>query len=197
MLKPAVDALRNAPAPRDSWYEGPRALGDKNGDGSTNATNTMVANNGREPGAHNGSLESVSPGVRLALSRLIAWSPHALCVADATAKDQPIVFANDNFFVQTGYPPEEVLGRNCRFLQGPGTDRETVRAMREAIAKGKEFHGRLMNYHKNGTSLVNSLVMSPLRDEKGVVTHFIGIQRLAPAKSLDDAPAEYQFRAAL
>ena len=132
-----------------------------------------------------------------ALSRLIAWSPHALCVADATAKDQPIVFANDNFFVQTGYPPEEVLGRNCRFLQGPGTDRETIRAMREAIARGKEFHGRLMNYHKNGTSLVNSLVMSPLRDEKGIVTHFIGIQRLAPAKSLDDAPAEYQFRAAL
>ena len=203
VLKPAVDALRNAPAPRDSWYEGPRAIGDggdaaNGGERSTNtATNTMVANDGREPGAHNGSLNSVSPGVRLALSRLIAWSPHALCVADATAKDQPIVFANDNFFVQTGYPPEEVLGRNCRFLQGPGTDRDTIRAMREAIARGKEFHGRLMNYHKNGTSLVNSLVMSPLRDEKGIVTHFIGIQRLAPAKSLDDAPAEYQFRAAL
>jgi len=194
VLKPAVDALRNAPAPRDSWYEGPRALGDAASLGGDGAT---VANGGRDPGAHNGSLESVSPGVRLALSRLIAWSPHALCVADATAKDQPIVFANDNFYAQTGYPPREVLGRNCRFLQGPGTDGETVRAMREAIARGEEFHGRLMNYHKNGTSLVNSLVMSPLRDEKGRVTHFIGIQRLAPAKSLDDAPAEYQFRAAL
>ena len=99
--------------------------------------------------------------------------------------------------VQTGYPPAEVLGRNCRFLQGVGTDKDTVRAMREAVSNGREFHGRLMNYHKNGTSLVNSLVMSPLRDERGVVTHFIGIQRLAPAKSLDDAPAEYQFRAAL
>ena len=81
-----------------------------------------------------------------------------------------------------------MLGRNCRFLQGVGTDKDTVRAMREAVSNGREFHGRLMNYHKNGTSLVNSLVMSPLRDERGVVTHFIGIQRLAPAKSLDDAP---------
>mmetsp|Transcript_6969 Transcript_6969/g.30534 ORF Transcript_6969/g.30534 Transcript_6969/m.30534 type:complete len:361 (+) Transcript_6969:3231-4313(+) len=197
VLKPAVDALRNAPAPRDSWYEGARALGDAI-DSNGSSTSGMVSSSGAaSTGPHNGSLESISPGVRLALSRLIAWSPHALCVADATAKDQPIVFANDNFFVQTGYPPAEVLGRNCRFLQGVGTDKDTVRAMREAVSNGREFHGRLMNYHKNGTSLVNSLVMSPLRDERGVVTHFIGIQRLAPAKSLDDAPAEYQFRAAL
>ena len=57
--------------------------------------------------------------------------------------------------------------------------------------------GRVVNYHKNGTTLVNSLVMSPLRDAAGIVSHYIGIQRLASAESLNDAPAEYQFRAAL
>lgn len=55
----------------------------------------------------------------------------------------------------------------------------------------------MVNYHKNGTTLVNSLVMSPLRGAAGVVSHYIGIQRLATAESLKDAPAEYQFRAAL
>lgn len=78
-----------------------------------------------------------------------------------------------------------------------GTDPETVKKMAECIRGGEEFSGRLVNYHKNGTVLVNSLVMSPLRDSKGKVTHYIGIQRLAVAESLNEAPAEYQFRAAL
>ena len=78
--------------------EGARALGDAT-DSNGSSTSGMVSSSGAaSTGPHNGSLESISPGVRLALSRLIAWSPHALCVADATAKDQPIVFANDNFF---------------------------------------------------------------------------------------------------
>jgi PAS domain S-box-containing protein len=180
VLRPAVEALRAAPAPLESWYEGPRALGD-------------------EPSgvSRNGSLRSVGEGVRLALSRLIAWSPHALCVCDARAPDAPIVFANDNFFTQTGYGAEEVLGRNCRFLQGKGTDSKTVAEMREKISNGEEFSGRVLNYHKNGVPLMNSLVMSPLRDSSGNVSHYIGIQRLATVQALRDAPAEYQHRAAL
>jgi non-specific serine/threonine protein kinase len=135
--------------------------------------------------------------VRLALSRLIAWSPHALCVCDARAPDAPIVFANDNFFTQTGYGADEVLGRNCRFLQGKGTDPETVAEMRLKIARGEEFSGKVLNYHKNGVPLMNSLVVSPLFDAKGNVSHYIGIQRLATAQALREAPAEYQHRAAL
>jgi PAS domain S-box-containing protein len=177
-LVPAVEALRAAPAPLESWYEGSRALGD-------------------ETDARNGSLRSVDEGVRLALSRLIAWSPHALCVCDVRETDAPIVFANDNFFTQTGYGAEEVLGRNCRFLQGKGTAPDTVAEMREKISNGEEFSGRVLNYHKNGVPLMNSLVMSPLRDSSGNVSHYIGIQRLATVQALRDAPAEYQHRAAL
>ena len=66
------------------------------------------------------------------------------------------------------------------------------------VSDGEPYlEGRVLNYHKNGTALVNSLVMSPLRDSNGKVTHYIGIQRLASAEALNDAPAEYQFRAAL
>ena len=176
ILAPAIEALRELPAPSDSWYAGARPPPES---------------------ADNGSLASVDASVRLALARLIAWSPHALCVCDVRERDHPIVFANDNFFTQTGYAPEEVIGRNCRFLQGPETDPETVREMRDAIRKGEEFDGKVMNRHKNGAPLVNSLVMSPLRNHKGDATHYIGIQRLASAERLRDAPAEYQFRAAL
>ena len=107
------------------------------------------------------------------------------------------MFANDNFFTQTGYGAEEVLGRNCRFLQGKGTDPETVAEMRLKIARGEEFSGKVLNYHKNGVPLMNSLVVSPLFDAKGNVSHYIGIQRLATAQALREAPAEYQHRAAL
>eukprot|EP00227_Mantoniella_beaufortii_P008705 CAMPEP_0197598198 /NCGR_PEP_ID=MMETSP1326-20131121/28825_1 /TAXON_ID=1155430 /ORGANISM="Genus nov. species nov., Strain RCC2288" /LENGTH=340 /DNA_ID=CAMNT_0043164971 /DNA_START=86 /DNA_END=1109 /DNA_ORIENTATION=+ len=175
VLQPAIEALRAAPAPRDSWYHGAHVT----------------------PASENGTLKSIEPGVRLALSRLIAWSPHALCVCDMRLKDHPIIYANDNFYVQTGFPPQEVLNHNCRFMQGPGTDPETVKKMGECFKKGEEFSGRVVNYHKNGTTLINSLVMSPLRDATGAVTHYIGIQRLASADALADAPAEYQFRAAL
>jgi PAS domain S-box-containing protein len=181
VLKPAVEALREAPAPLESWYAGSRAFGDDD-DGQS---------------LRNGSLRSVEPGMRLALSRLIAWSPYALCVCDCSEPDSPIVFANDNFFTQTGYGPEDALGKNCRFLQGKDTDAETVFEMREKIARGEEFSGKILNYHKNGVPLINSLVVSPLRDSKGRVSHYIGIQRLATAQALRDAPAEYQHRAAL
>jgi len=67
----------------------------------------------------------------------------------------------------------------------------------DKIAKGSEFSGNVLNYKKNGTRLVNSLVMSPLYDTHGKVTHYIGIQRLATEDALKDAPAEYQQRAAL
>ena len=94
------------------------------------------------PASENGSLESIDPGVRLALSRLIAWSPHALCVCDMRVADQPIIFANDNFFIQTGYSPEDVINRNCRFLQGPNTAAETVKKMSSCIRNGEEFSVR-------------------------------------------------------
>ena len=76
-----------------------------------------------------------------------------MCVCDMKEADAPIVYANDNFFTQTGYGPAEVIGRNCRFLQGDGTSAETVREMRKKLASGEEFVGMVLNYHKNGTTL--------------------------------------------
>ena len=97
-------------------------------------------------------------------------------VADARAEDLPLVWVNPAFTATTGYLFEEAVGRNCRFLQGPATDRTSTAAMRAALAAGEEITLTLLNYRKDGTAFWNQLSMSPIRDAAGTLTHFVGIQ---------------------
>lgn len=76
----------------------------------------------------------------------------------------------------TGYAAADVMGQNCRFLQGPGTDPAAVEKIRSAIANGWECSIELLNYRKNGTPFWNQLVIAPVRDDAGQLTHFIGVQ---------------------
>ena len=96
-------------------------------------------------------------------------------VADARADDLPLIFVNPAFTLTTGYPPEEVLGRNCRFLQGPETDPAGPAAIRAAIEAGEEVTVTLLNHRRDGTAFWNQVSINPIRDD-GVVTHFVGIQ---------------------
>lgn len=100
----------------------------------------------------------------------------AFTVADARADDLPLVWVNPAFSHCTGYTQEEAVGRNCRFLQGPDTDRDTVRRIREALERGEDMAATLLNYRKNGTAFWNHLAMSPVRDGDGILTHFVGVQ---------------------
>ena len=97
-------------------------------------------------------------------------------VADALAEDMPIVYVNDAFTRITGYSAAEVLGRNCRFLQGDGTDPGSKIAMRDALANSNVFHGEILNYRKDGTPFWNDLQLFPVRDASGTVTQYVGIQ---------------------
>nr|AHZ63871.1 phototropin [Pteridium aquilinum] len=97
-------------------------------------------------------------------------------VSDATRKDYPILYASAGFFKMTGYSSKEVIGRNCRFLQGADTDPEDVAKIREALAEGKNYCGRLLNYKKDGTAFWNLLTIAPIKDEEGNVLKFIGMQ---------------------
>ncbi|MGQ9875425.1 MAG: PAS domain-containing protein [Chloroflexus sp.] len=96
-------------------------------------------------------------------------------VADAQP-DYPITFVNRAFCTITGYAPEEVLGRHCLFLQGPGTDQVAVIRVREAIAAARPVHERLLNYRKDGHPFWNQIAISPVRDDQGRVTAFISLQ---------------------
>ena len=100
----------------------------------------------------------------------------AMIVTDATRDDNPIIFANDAFLRLTGYSREEVIGRNCRFLQGPETDREAASAIRDAVAAGQDIAMDLLNYRKDGSPFWNALYLSPVRNDVGKIVYFFGSQ---------------------
>ena len=97
-------------------------------------------------------------------------------IADARLPDRPLIYVNEGFERVTGYPAAEVLGRNCRFLQGPDTDPAAVAGIRAAVAGERECVVEILNYRRDGTPFWNRLSITPVRDETGEVTHFIGIQ---------------------
>lgn len=100
----------------------------------------------------------------------------AVCLSDPTAPDAPIVFANRAFLELTGYSEQEVIGRNCRFLQGPATDPEKVALVRESLAAEKVVVVELLNYRKDGSSFWNALHLGPIYDDSGKLLYFFGSQ---------------------
>ncbi|MDP5181011.1 EAL domain-containing protein [Blastococcus sp. BMG 814] len=110
------------------------------------------------------------------LLRAIATASNGIVIADARRPDLPLVYANTAFLRITGYPREEVLGRNCRFLQGPGTDASSVQPIRRRILAGRDVHTVLRNYRRDGTPFWNELHISAVRNDLGEITHYIGNQ---------------------
>jgi PAS domain S-box-containing protein len=98
-------------------------------------------------------------------------------ITDATAGGNPIVYANEKFEEMTGYDESEIRGRNCRFLQGPGTDQEATARLREAIEGGESATVELKNYRRDGTPFWNEVTIAPVTDGEGDLTHFVGFQR--------------------
>jgi PAS domain S-box-containing protein len=97
-------------------------------------------------------------------------------VVDARRHDCPVVEVNDGFLRLTGYGRGEVVGRNCRFLQGPGTDGRELDRLRTALRADEPYFGELVNYRRDGTAFWNALSLVPLHDEDGVTSHWIGTQ---------------------
>nr|AML79106.1 putative LOV domain-containing protein [Lepidosperma gibsonii] len=123
-------------------------------------------------GPEGSALPRVSQDLKDALSNL----QQTFVVSDATRPDCPIMYASAGFFNMTGYSAKEVIGRNCRFLQGPETDKAEVAKIRDAVKNGKSYCGRLLNYRKDGIPFWNLLTVTPIRDDIGNVIRFIGMQ---------------------
>lgn len=109
-------------------------------------------------------------------NRALASAAEGITISDPSQSDNPIVYANAGFERLTGYRVADVLGRNCRFLQGPDTDPKSVDRLRSGIKEEREVTVELLNYRKDGTPFWNRLSVTPVRDPEGTVTHFIGIQ---------------------
>nr|AML76947.1 putative LOV domain-containing protein [Borya sphaerocephala] len=123
-------------------------------------------------GGGRGGMPKVSEELRDALSAF----QQTFVVSDATKPDHPILYASAGFFKMTGYLAKEVIGRNCRFLQGAGTDSAEIAKIREALTVGTNYCGRILNYKKDGTTFWNLLTIAPIKDETGNVLKFIGMQ---------------------
>ncbi|HKL17641.1 MAG TPA: PAS domain S-box protein, partial [Halalkalibaculum sp.] len=99
-----------------------------------------------------------------------------IVITDAGEKDNPIIFANKGFEKLTGYSKEEVVGRNCRFLQEEDREQDALDNIRSFISDGTEGHSPIRNYRKDGTLFWNDLNIAPITDSNGDITHFVGIQ---------------------
>ncbi|MFT4536155.1 MAG: sigma-B regulation protein RsbU (phosphoserine phosphatase) [Saprospiraceae bacterium] len=103
-------------------------------------------------------------------------SSEGITISSMSEKNRPLIYVNDGFQRMTGYSENEVIGRNCRFLQGEGTDQEAVQKIRDAIKKEESCIVELLNYKKNGTQFWNRLSITPIRDNDQKVSHYVGVQ---------------------
>ncbi len=108
--------------------------------------------------------------------RAIEASLTPILITDATQEENPLVYVNPAFERVTGYRSEEVIGRNCRFLQGTETDQPNLDKVRRAMRDRHEGRAVLRNYRKDGTLFWNELFIAPVYDEYGTLRNFIGVQ---------------------
>ena len=109
-------------------------------------------------------------------TRAMDEAPIGIAISDPALEDNPMTYVNDRFVEMTGYPREEAVGRNCRFLQGPETDEEAVAELRRAIDAGESTTVELKNYRKNGDVFWNRVNIRPLLNDDGTVDNWIGFQ---------------------
>jgi PAS domain S-box-containing protein len=110
------------------------------------------------------------------LTAMIRASPIAAVVTNPRWPDNPIVECNDAFVVLTGYSRDEVIGRNCRFLAGPGTEPAATEKIRGAVRRQQPVLVEILNYKKNGTPFRNAVMIAPTFDEAGRLEYFLGSQ---------------------
>jgi PAS domain S-box-containing protein len=110
------------------------------------------------------------------LRRALDLTGTGFVLTDPRLDDNPIVYANESFLELTGFPREEVLGRNCRFLQGQATADEDIDVLRRAIADARPITVELLNHRYDGSVFHNEVHISPVRDERGEVVRFVGVQ---------------------
>ncbi len=100
----------------------------------------------------------------------------SMIITDPRQEDNPIVFANNAFLRLTGYEREEVVGKNCRFLQGPDTDKDRIAEVKSAIEAERDISVDLLNYRKDGSTFWNALYISPVSNDKGELLFYFASQ---------------------
>lgn len=99
-----------------------------------------------------------------------------IIITDNLQPDNPIIYCNSAFEKISGYSTDEIIGHNCRFLQAQDRSQAERQLLKESIREGKECKVEIRNYRKNGQLFWNELLISPVKNDEGLITHFIGVQ---------------------
>ena len=122
------------------------------------------------------NLEKDTGVIPFVLSQILDTCITGVTLSDPDQPDNPIVYANEAFERITGYGQQEIIGRNCRFLQGDERDQPEIQKIREAMRSNTEVTVTLRNYKKDGTPFFNEFTIRPLFDRDGAVVYYLGIQ---------------------
>jgi len=148
------------------------AAGAKNGGSSASYTNndsTLIASDCNDA-------NKVLDDPDFSFIKALQTAQQNFVVTDPSLPDNPIVYATQGFLDLTGYTLDQVLGRNCRFLQGPETDPKAVEKIRRSIEDGSDMSVCLLNYRVDGTTFWNQFFIAALRDAAGNITNYVGVQ---------------------
>ncbi len=124
--------------------------------------------------------------------RAINEAPVGITISNPDLDDNPLVYTNDAYEEMTGYSREEVIGRNCRLLQGEDSDEEAIAEMAAAIDEDRPVTVELKNYRKDGTEFWNEVTIAPVRDDSGEVTHYVGFQNEITARKEAELALEHR-----
>ena len=120
--------------------------------------------------------ESYKTIMKRLLETSMEESFNSVVITEATP-GYPIVYVNPAFCELTGYGPHEVFGKSPSILQGPNTDQAVLERLNDDISKGRLFHGRAINYRKDGSEFMMEWKIAPIRNEMDEITHYLAIQR--------------------
>ena len=136
--------------------------------------------------------------MRRLLDRAVAASSNGIVITDPKLPDNPIVYVNPAFERISGYAAEEAIGRNCRFLQGEDRHQPVLEELRAALGEERECRVVLRNYRKDGAAFWNELYISPVHDDEGTLTNFVGVQNdITERRRIEEVlrESEERFRA--
>ena len=144
-----------------------------------------------------GTVDTEDPAARLQAlrERAVLATDVTFTISDARRPDDPLIWVNPAFSRLTGYSAEEVVGRNCRFLQGPATDPDAAAEIGAALAAHRPVTTTLLNYRKDGTAFWNQVSVTPVFDSQGQLVSFVGVQTDVTEQVRGDAERESAFAA--
>lgn len=169
LLKEENDKLRGSIRTHLGDATADELLTKENLSNASNNNNSLIANNSKDA-------NKVLDDPDFSFIKALQTAQQNFVVTDPSLPDNPIVYATQGFLNLTGYTLDQVLGRNCRFLQGPETDPKAVEKIRRSIEDGSDMSVCLLNYRVDGTTFWNQFFISALRDAAGNITNFVGVQ---------------------